>query len=285
MMSSVLKQITLKKWSLFIWPIFSCTLLMAQPEYTMQDRLVRDCEGYLTDSENGPEDGQYDHNEDYTFTICVDQANEIILAFEFFATEDRYDVMTIYDGPDVNSPVLATLSGIVQPPPVLIATSGCVTIHFVSDDNIVANGWRMHWMVEIDEPEIPDLLVDGPTDCPFQNGRFRFSLPIDCDLFDPANFSIVGPGNPVITGINLLDCDPNSNKGSTFEIVFSDSLRNQGTYRIEFNGQIQDVCGEWHDVDARHYFLPGQLSDTGLGVGSRHGMCRWLWSRQGGDSR
>ncbi|MDX1685612.1 MAG: gliding motility-associated C-terminal domain-containing protein [Saprospiraceae bacterium] len=236
---------------------------VAQPEYTMSNNLVRDCEGILLDSEEGPEDGQYDHNEDYTFTICVDQANEIILAFDFFASEDRYDVLTIYDGPDTNSPVLATLSGIVQPPPVLIATSGCVTLHFVSDDNIVASGWRMRWTVEIEEPEIPDLLVDGNVECPFQNGPFRFTVPIDCDLFQAGNFSIVGPGNPTISGINLLDCDSSTYLGSTFEIIFDDSLRAPGTYRLEFMGSIQDVCGEWHDILANVIFT---LSDCPIQV-------------------
>lgn len=229
-------------------------MILAQPEYTMGNNLVRDCEGILTDSENGPDEGQYDHNEDYIFTICVDQANEIILAFDFFATEDRYDVLTVYDGPDINSPVIATLSGIVQPPPVLVASSGCVTLHFVSDDNIVANGWRLRWMVEIDEPEIPDLELDGTVICPFQNGNFRFTIPIDCDLFEVGNFNLVGPGSPVITGVNVLDCD-SSGLGSRFELQFADSLRAAGTYRLEFTGQIQDVCGEWHDVDADIIFM------------------------------
>jgi len=53
----------------------------AQPTYMMQDALVDDCEGTLTDSDNGPQVGQYNHNEIYTFTICVENATEIIIAF------------------------------------------------------------------------------------------------------------------------------------------------------------------------------------------------------------
>src|SRR5690554_7082223 len=96
----------------------------AQTEYTMQNALVMDCEGVLLDSENGPEEGQYDHNEDYTFTICVPNAREIVLSFDFFATEENYDILTIYDGPDKNAPVIASYSGIIQPPPVVVANSG-----------------------------------------------------------------------------------------------------------------------------------------------------------------
>lgn len=237
-----------------LFGLFIAVGLSAQAEYVMSNQLVRDCEGILTDSEMGPEEGQYDHNEDYTFTICVDQADEIILAFDFFATEDRYDVLTIYDGPDKNSPVLATLSGVVQPPPVVIARSGCVTLHFVSDDNIVANGWLMRWRVEIEEPEIPDLILDGTFDCPLQNGKFKFTLPLDCNLFVPSNFTLVGPGSPSIANVNVLDCDPNDMTATTFELIFNDSLRLPGTYRLSFMGAIQDVCGEWHDVNANVIF-------------------------------
>lgn len=112
----------------------------AQPTYMMHTGTVDDCEGTLLDSEDGPEEGQYDHNEDYTFTICVDGAEEIILDFSFFATEENYDILTIYDGPDTGSPVIAILTGSISPAPVFIATSGCVTLHFISDDNIVQPG-------------------------------------------------------------------------------------------------------------------------------------------------
>ena len=54
----------------------------------MQNAKVEDCEGILTDSENGPEEGQYNHNEDYTFTVCVDQADEIIIAFNFLKVKN-----------------------------------------------------------------------------------------------------------------------------------------------------------------------------------------------------
>ena len=40
-------------------------------------------------ADNGPETGQYDHNEIYTFTICVENATEIIIAFNFFSLKKR----------------------------------------------------------------------------------------------------------------------------------------------------------------------------------------------------
>ena len=227
---------------------------LAQPTYYMSDNYVEDCEGILLDSEEGPEPGQYDHDEDYTFTVCVTGATEIIINFDFFATEANYDILTVYDGPDKNSPVLATLSGVIQPPPVLIARSGCVTFHFVSDDNIVAKGWVARWMVEIDEPEPPLLSLDTMPDCPMTGTIFTFDRPIDCDNFDPSNFSLIGPSGGNISNIEVLDCDTATGKGQRFLVEFDPELNVAGNYRLIFEGAIQDVCGEWHDVAANTLF-------------------------------
>ncbi len=225
----------------------------AQPLYVMQNALVHDCEGTLTDSDNGPETGQYNHNEDYTFTICVDNADEIIINFNFFAVEETYDVLTVYDGPNAGSPVLAMLTGTIQPPPVLVATSGCVTFHFTSDDNIVAAGWSLDWTVEIDEPEPPLLSVVSMLECPMSSIIFEFDAPVDCDQLTPGQFTILGPGGPSIAQIIPLDCMPGE-PGQRFEVIFASPLSLPGTYRLLFNGAIQDACGEWHDIGANVVF-------------------------------
>ena len=238
----------------FIFVIATSVGLFGQPTYMMTNATVDDCEGTLLDSENGPEDGQYNHNENYVFTICQDDADEIVFTFDFFATEETYDVMTIYDGPDTNSVVLGVLSGVIQPPPSFVATSGCITIHFVSDDNIVATGWSASWTMDLDEPVPPELMAVGTVECPLQTAVFTFDTPIDCGNFDPANFSIVGPSSGSIVQVNPLDCDMATNLGQQFEIVLSNAIVIAGSYRLLFNGSIQDDCGEWHDVSANVLF-------------------------------
>lgn len=236
---------------LMVWGL-TFDLILAQPEYVMQNALVEDCEGILTDSQDGPETGQYNHNENLTFTICVDQASEIIIAFRFFATEPTYDILRVYDGPGTGSPLIATLTGIIQPPPVLVATSGCVTFHFISDANIVAAGWELSWSVEIEEPQAPVLSLVSMLDCPMDAITFQFDIPVDCDMLSPSNFTVLGPGTPSIASIQPLDCM--SGVGQIFQVVFASPLNQPGTYRILFNGAIQDVCGEWHDVSANIVF-------------------------------
>jgi gliding motility-associated-like protein len=222
--------------------------LGAQNTYNMTNLYVEECEGVLLDSDEGPEPGQYNHNEDFTFTICIPGAREIVLRFDFFATEENYDVLTIYDGPDKNAPVIATLSGIIQPPPIVVASSGCMTLHFKSDDNIVANGWVARWNIEIDEPEAPVLMVDSALTCPLNSSVFRFDKPIECENFDPANFSVVGPGGGSVSQVIALDCDPMTGLAQRFRVVFDPPVIAQGSYRLFFNGRIQDACDEWHDV-------------------------------------
>lgn len=238
---------------LLLVAVISPVLLVAQPVYTMQNATVDDCEGTLTDSENGPEEGQYNHNENYTFTICVDLATEIIIAFTTFATEETYDYLLVFDGPDTLSTLIGTLTGSIQPPPVFVATSGCITLQFISDDNIVAAGWELNWMVDIDEPEPPSLSVMSVLDCPMDAITFQFDTPVDCELFNASNFTLIGPGSPGIAQVVPLDCMAGE-EGQTFEVEFASPLSRPGTYRLLFNGSIQDACGEWHDIHANVVF-------------------------------
>lgn len=225
----------------------------AQPLYMMQNASVTDCEGILTDSDNGPEEGQYDHNEDFTFTICVEDAEEIILAFAFFSTEENYDILTVYDGTNTGAPVLAVLTGSVQPPPILIATSGCVTLQFTSDDNIVAAGWQMEWSVEIDEPAFPEITAGSEVICPLESLILDLDIPVDCDMLSPSSFTLLGPGGSTVGIVNSLNCDP---EGLTqqVELIFSSPLVQPGTYRIIFAGSIQDACGNSHDFTTNLLF-------------------------------
>jgi len=216
---------------------------ISQPVYNMQNATVTDCEGVLLDSDNGPEAGQYDHNEDFTFTICVEGATEIIVSFQFFATEENYDILTVYDGPDINAPVLATLSGLIQPAPTLVATSGCITFRFVSDDNIAAIGWRATWTTEILTPPTPNLSLVSPIECPMDMANFNFDRPIDCALFESSNFTILGPGGSQVVNVIPLDCDPETQTAQNFTVFFSPALSSPANFRLLFNGFIDDACG------------------------------------------
>ena len=49
----------------------------AQTTYEMSNMTVTDCRGIFIDSEDGQTAGNYDHNENFVFTICVPGASSI----------------------------------------------------------------------------------------------------------------------------------------------------------------------------------------------------------------
>lgn len=228
--------------------------IFAQTEYLMQNLTVTDCEGTLTDSDDGLEEGQYNHNEDFTFTICVDDADEIRVIFDFFATEENLDILNVYDGPDTNSPLIASLSGIINPPPLILATSGCITFHFISDESIAAAGWSANWEVTVNEPPLPTLVLPEPAECPLSSLLFELDIPIPCDQFTLDAFSLVGPGSYSVSDIDLLDCDSATQMASAFEVSFSSEIDIPGSFRLFFEGEIFDACGESHPFSTNVLF-------------------------------
>lgn len=220
-----------------------CMSPALEGQFSMQDTTVTECEGTLSDSDLGPMSGQYDHNEDYTFTICVEGAGSITAIFDFFATEDFFDVLTIYDGPDTNSPVINELTGVISTPPILVANSGCMTFHFVSDDNIVGIGWLLEWSVEVDDTVDPDVAITSELDCPLGSLDFSIDPRVPCDVVTPQNFQIIGPDGSGIASATPLDCDED-NTASLISIAFSDSLSLSGNYSLIFNGYIVNTCND-----------------------------------------
>lgn len=98
------------------------------------------CASYFYDS-GGPS-GNYSDNESFTKTITTATAGNLPqLTFTSFATEAIADVLTVYDGPDTSSPVLATLSGTPAMPVTYTGTSGMLTIRFASNGSSNAAGW------------------------------------------------------------------------------------------------------------------------------------------------
>lgn len=240
--------------SLVISILLFATSAKTQTEYPMQNLNVTDCEGVLTDSEEGLEEGQYGHNEDFTFTICVDDADEIAVTFDFFATEENLDFLNVYDGPNTSAPLIASLSGIINPPPVLVATSGCITFHFTSDESIAASGWSANWEVTVNEPQLPEIQMPNPPDCPLANHLFELDIPVPCDQINADAFSLIGPGGFSVSSVNILDCDSTTQLAQTFEVEFSREIDIPGTFRLFFEGELVDACGETHPFSTNVLF-------------------------------
>lgn len=213
--------------------------LFAQGTYNMSNLTVNDCYGTFLDSDAGTPATNYDHNENYTFRICVPTASTITMTFNSFCTEPVLDVLRLYNGPDTNSTLLGTFSG-TSLPGTIVATSGCLTIHFKSDANVACTGWSANWTVNI-PPPVPPTLAPIPNVSCFSNTlNLTLSQAIPCDSIYPGAFSIAGPGNPVVVGANAAPCSGGT--ATNLQLTLGPGISQNGNYVLTFVYKFKDVC-------------------------------------------
>ncbi|MFT5336247.1 MAG: hypothetical protein ACI9YL_000241 [Luteibaculaceae bacterium] len=229
--------------------LFSAEKMVGQTVYYMTDATVEACEGIIKDSEkarNGNDPTWYDHNEDYVFTICVPGTEQIQLAFTFFQLEDlQLDVLKIYDGPDINSPLIGTYTGL-NSPGTINSTSDCLTLHFVSDASVAAPGWEAIWSAEPPQPIPPVFIAPGDVDCGTTQLQFTLDIAVACNKIDPANFSFSGPTGSIsdVVPINCVN-----GKTNVIEVTFGSPLNESGTYNIVYSIFYTDICFNVYSFD------------------------------------
>ncbi|MCB0652873.1 MAG: choice-of-anchor L domain-containing protein [Saprospiraceae bacterium] len=137
------------------WGDFRLCVDELEPVNTIDEGGSTLCSGELFDS-GGP-DGDYGNNENYTFTICPDQPNSCILfTLDYYNIEVSdfgvTDQLIFYDSDEADpGAVIANLAGdgfdgggggvcyMVQ------ASSGCMTVQFISDGSNAFEGWGGSW--------------------------------------------------------------------------------------------------------------------------------------------
>ena len=128
------------------------------------------CEGILYDS--GGANGDYSNNENYTFTICPNDVNNCIaFNLHYFNIEnlnDNFsgDQLFIYDGDDILSPLVGAIDGnnfaelggggVCYS---AYASSGCMTIQFISDGTGTYEGWEASWECSVTPCETIDPVL------------------------------------------------------------------------------------------------------------------------------
>ena len=208
-------------------------------QYTMSNQTVDDCFGTLSDSEaNTQQAGWYDHNENYTFTICPNGAASIIIDFSFFNTEPINDYLLIYDGPNISSPVLAgPFSGVNTPPQ--IVSNGCVTIVFVSDLNVAADGFNLSWETIIDVPDPPMLSLPTAPTCSITTLNVQLDQNIHCDSVYTANINVGGQINQTVNATPIACVNDSTD---LIQLNLFPGINESGSYNIYFESFFKDVC-------------------------------------------
>lgn len=94
--------------------------------------------------DSGGEHAGYTDNEAFVYRIMPQSGNRVSLSFTDFDTEEEFDALTVFDGPNTSYPELGTFSGKTVPP-VLTSSGGALTLQFTSDGRTQASGWKGTW--------------------------------------------------------------------------------------------------------------------------------------------
>jgi gliding motility-associated-like protein len=131
---------------------------------------ITDCSGTIYDS--GGDSGDYGPNENCVFTITPTIFSQCIVAtVNSYDIENFGDVLNFYDGPSTASPQIQSVSG-VGAGLVVQASSGSLTIEFISDGTVQESGFELSWQcttddctilapIDVDELATIDALVDA----------------------------------------------------------------------------------------------------------------------------
>lgn len=138
------------------WGAFQLCVIKKPPVSTIADGGSNLCSGKLTDT-GGP-DGDYGNNENYTFTICPTEPHNCInFTLDYYRMESGdflggSDYLIFFDGPNTSSPVIGQLTGSNSVNNAfggvaysVSASSGCMTILFVSDGMVAYEGFEGYW--------------------------------------------------------------------------------------------------------------------------------------------
>jgi len=129
----------------------------------------------------------YANNSNCYWLIQPEDAVQITLTFDAFATQLNADGVIVYDGPTTSSPVLGTYTGSALPP-VLTASGGSMLVRFISDASVSGAGFQAHYAASIVPPGAPAIvgyeywLDDDDGAASYQTVQPTAQLTLDQDL-------------------------------------------------------------------------------------------------------
>jgi gliding motility-associated-like protein len=94
------------------------------------------------DPESGMIASGYNNNEDYILTIKNQYNRLIFLRSHYFSSENKNDVLTIYDGQDTSASEIKSLSGYLDENFAIMSTGEYLTLRFKSNNSITSKGFR-----------------------------------------------------------------------------------------------------------------------------------------------
>ncbi|MGL5891950.1 MAG: CUB domain-containing protein, partial [Bacteroidia bacterium] len=118
---------------------FQCTSAApTAPVFSMSAGTRFVCSGTFYDS-GGPS-LSYAPNENRSQTFTSYNGERISANFSAFSTENGFDLLYIYDGPNINYPLIGVYSGL-NSPGIITSTGTSLTFRFTSDNSTQNSGW------------------------------------------------------------------------------------------------------------------------------------------------
>lgn len=108
--------------------------------------------------DSGGPTGNYANDERKLWLFTKSGATNITINFTTFNTEANYDYLFIYDGGNINAPLIGKYSGTVNPGP-LTTTNDSLLIEFRSDCATVSSGWIATYTTNVSVTSSPDLIA------------------------------------------------------------------------------------------------------------------------------
>jgi gliding motility-associated-like protein len=201
-------------------------------------------DGAFLYSSLNPESGMipsgYNNNEDYVLTIKNQYNRRVFLRSHYFSTENKNDVLEIFDGENTDAPLMKSISGFLDENFALMSTGEYLTIRFKSNNSITSKGFRFR-------------VDNGPgignkTAAPLPN-------PMACASTPAANECVNAP----------LICDLNGYCGNTSSAYTAGNTSGLGNFcgSIENNSWLSFVASS---TSASLGFNSGGCQDNSAGI-------------------
>ncbi|HEU4717126.1 MAG TPA: CUB domain-containing protein, partial [Bacteroidia bacterium] len=94
--------------------------------------------------DSGGASANYSDDERSTWTIAPPNATSVTISFTSFDVENTWDYLFIYDGTDINAPLIGYYTG-TSNPGTITSSGGALTFEFRSDCSTNATGWAATW--------------------------------------------------------------------------------------------------------------------------------------------
>ena len=232
---------------------------------------VTTCAGVVFDS--GGASGDYGRNEDFTRTFSPATAGQVLqLTFNSFDTESGYDYLYLYNGADVNAPLMDILTGTTTSGTYTASNpTGQITLRFESDNSVQEAGFSAN--IACVAPPVPAGTWTGASsrDWNLPANWSRNQLPTDAtDVTIPATAN-----QPLVSGFSAVCRDLAVQAGAALALAPGAALTVYGRLSLAAGSALAQAAGadlylqgDWTNDGATLALDPDSRLRVGGGSGS-----------------